>query len=789
MDREPTYSSPGGPSRPVISTAAAHELREALKKTDSLDALGIATVKLQLKKWEEAQKQAAAVSDALGSKFGVDFDKLKFEGRIGAHPVKDAEVIAVAAKAAGHKKVKEVWTWKKLPYAVRCAGLARRDDEADEGEVRGKKKARVEGGEDLVADVDEWILQNEVHLRTLTRKAKIDSPGKEWKHGLINADDLSTVLPTSEPVKDNGDVVALEVQRQPVGALPGFSFLELKRRDIAHVQPSSAAVHARWESMTGGLFKGLDWANVCVAGGLILGALLTPDLQDGHAGNAAAHKAEEWATSDIDVYIHGLGPEAANAKIAHIADVVRGNLPKDAPFLLVRNSQTITLYSKFPTRRVQIVLKLVESPREVLLNFDLDICAVAFDGSDAWMLPRCARALETGTVVFTMDLIEGHFLGDRKASRDKRVFKYANKGFGIRILPSYLATLSTYANKQATDVHARGERLITPPYNLQDMADGARVWTRKCMEHYTELDYGNRPFHWPEQRYEPIESQKPVFSHAMLESRGQRTSEPLIRSCLTSFTLFLRHVALWEEEAKGKIEIKEDLWAAETYGEGLAIVAYDDTPAYTWDTSFNVEDFKKAIDAFNQKEGEGFGQYALEETDVPAARITYATTVAELLDASHDICIPLFLGKSFMAYAQEVIDKALKAAKLQLVNPVFTAMESEESGYEMFGQAPVLWRLDKLLNWQMVDRRIDEVREALWSYHRALERLGQAEDTIYQMLQTNLSRRAIRTSVPDEMGSFVRWVGRKPYETSTIINAHFVYGYEGEKDEVDRYCD
>ncbi|TRM65507.1 hypothetical protein BD626DRAFT_616231 [Schizophyllum amplum] len=764
MDREPTYSSPGGPSRPVISTAAAHELREALKKTDSLDALGIATVKLQLKKWEEAQKQAAAVSDALGSKFGVDFDKLKFEGRIGAHPVKDAEV----------------WTWKKLPYAVRCAGVARRDDEADEGEVRGKKKARVEGGEDLVADVDEWILQNEVHLRTLTRKAKIDSPGKEWKHGLINADDLSTVLPTSEPVKDNGDVVALEVQRQPVGALPGFSFLELKRRDTAYVQPSSAAVHARWESMTGGLFKGLDWANVCVAGGLILGALLTPDLQDGHAGNAAAHKAEEWATSDIDVYIHGLGPEAANSKIAHIADVVRGNLPKDAPFLLVRNSQTITLYSKFPTRRVQIVLKLVESPREVLLNFDLDICAVAFDGSDAWMLPRCARALETGTVVFTMDLIEGHFLGDRKASRDKRVFKYANKGFGIRILPSYLATLSTYATSRP-NVHARGERLIAPPYNLQDMADGARVghasawstirnWT---METDPSIGRSSATTH---------RVSETSFSHAMLESRGQRTSEPLIRSCLTSFTLFLRHVALWEEEAKGKSsQIKEDLWAAETYGEGLAIVAYDDTPAYTWDTSFNVEDFKKAIDAFNQKEGEGFGQYALEETDVPAARITYATTVAELLDASHDICIPLFLGKSFMAYAQEVIDKALKAAKLQLVNPVFTAMESEESGYEMFGQAPVLWRLDKLLNWQMVDRRIDEVREALWSYH--------PEDTIYQMLQTNLSRRAIRTSVPDEMGSFVRWVGRKPYETSTIINAHFVYGYEGEKDEVDRYCD
>lgn len=39
----------------------------------------------------------------------------------------------------------------------------------------------------------------------------------------------------------------------------------------------------------------------------------------------------------------------------------------------------------------------------------------------------------------------------------------------------------------------------------------------------------------------------------MLESYAQVTSEPLGRSCLTSFTLFMRHVALWEEEVAGRI--------------------------------------------------------------------------------------------------------------------------------------------------------------------------------------------------------------------------------------------
>ena len=96
----------------------------------------------------------------LGTKFGVDFDKLKLEGRLGRNPEKDAEIIVGAVKEAGHKNVKEVWSWKRLPYAVRCAGLARKDeDEDDEGESRGKKKARVEGGDDLVADLDEWYVQ------------------------------------------------------------------------------------------------------------------------------------------------------------------------------------------------------------------------------------------------------------------------------------------------------------------------------------------------------------------------------------------------------------------------------------------------------------------------------------------------------------------------------------------------------------------------------------------------------------------------------------------------------
>ena len=41
------------------------------------------------------------------------------------------------------------------------------------------------------------------------------------------------------------------------------------------------------------------------------------------------------------------------------------------------------------------MLKLVASPLEVLLNFDLDVASMGFDGHDLWLLPRAVRALQS----------------------------------------------------------------------------------------------------------------------------------------------------------------------------------------------------------------------------------------------------------------------------------------------------------------------------------------------------------------------------------------------------------
>ncbi|KAJ7905243.1 hypothetical protein B0H14DRAFT_2489962 [Mycena olivaceomarginata] len=777
MSTDPVYDSRGSA---VVSTVANPELRAVLLSQQR--HIAKAAVKLQLRNWEKAEAAALGQvksDQGFGQLLGIDFDAILFQGEV------DVDTISNAIPKADESLKKDIWTWERLPYDIRCIGLTRSGgDEDKDSSKRPAKKSRVQGREELVRDVDEWIIRNEKFLRALSRRP--DPAPDAWKYGLVRINQLSAVFGSaSTTVFDaTGATVALKVSRSPVASLPGYTVLDAKRIQDIFIQPSNEAFKKRWDSMTNGLLEGLDWSNTVVAGGIILGALLTPAV-------SGANKPEEWQSSDIDLYIYGLNPTLANKKIEHIAATCKNNLPPHSPFLVVRNSQTITIYSEWPRRRVQIVLKLIKNPREVLLNFDLDICACAWDGSDVYLLPRCARTLETGTNVFVMDLISGHYLGDRKATRDKRVFKYASRGYGLRVLPSYISSLATYDSAAKLDAIAHGEK-HSATVSLTTLATAARAWTAKVIKKYITAGHNNKPFHWPARAYKPVESDKPVFSHAMLESYQQVTSEPLGRSCLTGFSLFMRHVALWEQEVEGKISIFEDLWATDTYGEGARVeLAYDDSPAYKWDRTFNLAEFKKALNDHNQKESEVVLDNAHQVADVdsiPAARITYGDSVEQVLLPANDIIIPLILDRSFFDFANTEIVSALQgvkeladldegdcAAPLTLVSSDYTE------------EVIALWRLNKVLNWQMLDRRLDEIREVLWAYHRTNERMIVEEDGRHRYLLTNISKRAIRTTVEDEHEAFARWVARTPYTEQTTTNGIYEllggYADESEEDE------
>lgn len=224
------------------------------------------------------------------------------------------------------------------------------------------------------------ILSNEKWLRDPGSRRGNRVP---WQCGLVRLSQAGIVFPGSGLTASGRTIL------RPKN-LPGFELMCGAREDQITIQLSTSAFSKTFEELSQRLLRNLDWTNIIVAGGMVLGTLISVDPPGGDP--RVRHMS---SSSDIDIYVYGLSAEKATAKIHHVYKTFRSNLPDGTPTLAVRNSKTITFYARYPLRRIQIVLKLADSPKEVLLNFDLDICAMGWDGSDIWMLPRAARALES----------------------------------------------------------------------------------------------------------------------------------------------------------------------------------------------------------------------------------------------------------------------------------------------------------------------------------------------------------------------------------------------------------
>lgn len=330
--------------------------------------------------------------------------------------------VRTIAKNLNSNTLREVLEDPRTPYPVLRAFLAL---PPGYGPGNAAETART------LVDIDEAILANERYIRS--RGAEKNKDGK----GLVNLDNASMLFEScSSGVADE----SLTITRKdpPKG---GFEFLNEKRDRTVRIQPNSKAFAETFHRITRNILHGLDWSNVFLAGGAALTTLMHTD--------PSKDDDTDVKDNDLDIYIYGLRPKEANEKVKHIYRVWRSNLPaENKQQLVVKNSKTINLLADYPNRRIQIVLKLIQSPTQVLLNFDLDACALGFNGKDVLLLPRCARALETGYSTFTMDLIWGHHLGDRRATQEIRVFKYADRGFGLRILPSYVQSLEERESRQ-----------------------------------------------------------------------------------------------------------------------------------------------------------------------------------------------------------------------------------------------------------------------------------------------------------------------------------------------------
>ncbi|KAJ7658366.1 hypothetical protein DFH06DRAFT_990270, partial [Mycena polygramma] len=561
------------------------------------------------------------------------------------------------------------------------------------------------------------ILDNEQWLRNRTDQVP-------WQHGLVSLTQVNDVFPTSSLTQSCRTI------SRP-NPLPGLELLCDARADTINIQPSTSAFKENFERMTMGLLHGLDWSNVFVAGGMTLGTLLS-------VGDPPGEDIQKlWHSSDIDVYIYGLSADEATNKVQHIYETLRSNR-SHSPTLAVKNSKTITFYAQYPFRRIQVVLKLVESPKDVLLNFDLDICAIGWDGKELWMLPRAARALETGCNVFTMNLIRGHYLSERRASQPKRIFKYANKGYGLRILPSYLLSLdrSTEELNAAFD----GENLST--LNITDLASDARTWVNAALERLR----GDHRI-----RYSDLDN------------------HPTRRSCLTCFTLFMRNVAYWDENCRLCIpSIYLPALSTTTTRSMSDILSECLNAAYKWTSSFNLPAFKRHIDKSNASDFENWARtdimgvlldHGVEHGDELEGiqRITYASHLEVLLDCSHDIKIPVLLPCDFATHANVLVSGIQAEAQMEripLLQPAVTYTSTGGPGDPRSGL--YIWSIGPKFMWQQQDRRIDELFEVLHAFCRANVPINPEAQA--QRFAEEVSKRALKSD--NERDAFFRWIKR-----------------------------
>ncbi|EPE25948.1 Ankyrin repeat-containing protein [Glarea lozoyensis ATCC 20868] len=167
----------------------------------------------------------------------------------------------------------------------------------------------------------------------------------------------------------------------------------------------------------------LDWANVVAAGSSVTTALLpVPKEWSGSKRSMREYYHEHLApASDVDLFLYGMNEEQALRKIDEIEKNVRDSILHEVTTIRTKNA--ITIASQYPTRHVQIVLRLYDSVSQIITGFDVDCACAAYDGKQVYAAPRALAAFMTQCN--TIDLSR------RSPSYENRLSKYSHRGFEV----------------------------------------------------------------------------------------------------------------------------------------------------------------------------------------------------------------------------------------------------------------------------------------------------------------------------------------------------------------------
>ncbi|KAG9185559.1 hypothetical protein G6011_06890 [Alternaria panax] len=167
----------------------------------------------------------------------------------------------------------------------------------------------------------------------------------------------------------------------------------------------------------------MDWSNVVVAGSAVVTSLLpVPKKYNSSKRALREYYHQQLApASDVDLFLYDLTEEQAIEKIKQIEQRIKDSILTETT--TVRTKNAITIASQYPTRHVQIVLRIYRSISEILTGFDVDCSCAAYDGQQVYASPRALAAYMTQ--INTIDLTR------RSPSYENRLSKYARRGFEV----------------------------------------------------------------------------------------------------------------------------------------------------------------------------------------------------------------------------------------------------------------------------------------------------------------------------------------------------------------------
>ncbi|GAA6039816.1 hypothetical protein JCM8097_004235 [Rhodosporidiobolus ruineniae] len=245
--------------------------------------------------------------------------------------------------------------------------------------------------------------------------------------------------------------------------------LEAKEEDVKKGEVCAGLDKFKEEmkELSSGLLEKVDWSNVVLGGGSVLSVL------------TGRHKDPEYKDSDFDLFLYGLKPEELIPKVSSIIDQIRASLPPppkrtqtkydletktysevEVPdddenwladryfeweshhrgeLMILKGYNCITLvppYGLKNRRTIQIVLVSHKSIFDALAGFDLDACAVGFNGKEVVALPRAVRSLSLGGWTAGINLLDiklARKLDPSSATVSSRALKYLTRGYSLAL--------------------------------------------------------------------------------------------------------------------------------------------------------------------------------------------------------------------------------------------------------------------------------------------------------------------------------------------------------------------